>query len=448
MEPAVARAIERWDALLAECGPDEQAEQLRVGLVGRGLVIGERPLCSVLRPHIVSQADLQRQAQLAELVISAIHKVRAALDDDEQLREAHLGGFVEWIGDLLSLEARPVGQGTLLRLDASLARTQLHFIELNADMPHGSGHNDGILDAFEALEVCQRFIGEAGARPLRLQPGVRDALLGTWREWGGQDEPTVAIVTVGDDPVRATNMQLDRDFLERHGVTALVADARELSFDGRRLHCGDTPVDLVERVILTGECIRRRDELSGLMKAAQAGAVCLVNPFLSELLGHKALFALLSDPAYDFGFTAAEHAAIRAHVPWTRAVFDGRTTDPSGGDVELLPYAADHRERLVLKPTHDFGGHGVRLGWHESDADWSSLLAASVGGDYILQHRVELHRERYPTMAGDAETFYEDTDPFLFRGALGGYLTRLSASEITNVHAHGSVVPTLVIGAG
>lgn len=40
---------------------------------------------------------------------------------------------------------------------------------------------------------------------------------------------------------------------------------------------------------------------------------------------------------------------------------------------------------------------------------------------------------------------YEDTDPFLFEGRLGGVLSRLSPTEITNVHAGGSVVPTFVI---
>lgn len=40
---------------------------------------------------------------------------------------------------------------------------------------------------------------------------------------------------------------------------------------------------------------------------------------------------------------------------------------------------------------------------------------------------------------------YEDIDPFVARGRLGGFLTRLSEAEIVNVARGGSVVPTFVI---
>jgi hypothetical protein len=145
----------------------------------------------------------------------------------------------------------------------------------------------------------------------------------------------------------------------------------------------------------------------------------MVNPFRSELLGHKAIFALLTDTGQDFGFDAAEREAIRGHVPWARQVVDGRTTDPEGAGVDLVEYLRDRREHLVLKPAHDFG----------------------------VQQRIELHREDYPAMEPGmpARRFYEDTDPFMYRGEFGGLLTRLGTSEITNVHADGSVCAAVAV---
>jgi hypothetical protein len=200
-------------------------------------------------------------------------------------------------------------------------------------------------------------------------------------------------------------------------------------------------------VIGTAECLEHRDELRPLLDAVGEGGVCMVNSFRSELLGHKAIFALLTDPGYEFGFTAAERAAIRGHVPWTRQVFDDKTTDPRGAEVDLVEYLAEHRERLVLKPTHDFGGHGVHLGWRESDHEWRDAIQSALDTDFIAQQRVELRREEYPTMSapGDRRPYYEDTDPYLFRGSVGGVLTRLSPGELTNVHAEGSVVPSFAI---
>ena len=107
----------------------------------------------------------------------------------------------------------------------------------------------------------------------------------------------------------------------------------------------------------------------------------------------------------------------------------------------------EHRDRLVLKPTHDFGGHGVRLGWRESRSEWEDSIRKAIDSDYIAQHRVELHRHEYPKMTSpiERETYYEDIDPFLFRGTLGGMLSRLSPGELTNTHAQGSVVAPFAI---
>jgi hypothetical protein len=43
---------------------------------------------------------------------------------------------------------------------------------------------------------------------------------------------------------------------------------------------------------------------------------------------------------------------------------------------------------------------------------------------------------------------YKDTDPFMFQGSFGGLLTRLGTSEITNVHADGSVCATVALTRG
>jgi hypothetical protein len=446
--PILAQAIEHWNDLLGEdAEAHDRLEVLRKWLTDRELAVEGRPLCTVLRPHLVVERDLDRQAGISERLISAVYKIRDALLGNEGLRRKHLGKFEEAVGGLLELEKRPVADGALIRLDSSLARTQLHFIELNADTPQGTGHNDGVVDFFQRLETFQRFSERYRARPLRLEGELLDTLVAAWHEWGGAGKPSIATICWGDDPVRITGLEIDHRYFQRQGIESVLCDPRELTFDGTRLRHGDLAIDVVHRVLLTGECLERTDDLEPVMEAVRAGAVCMVNPFRSELLGHKAVFALLTDPRHDFGFTSEERAAIRAHVPWTRQVVDAKVTAPGGEEVDLADYAMANRSRLVLKPAHDYGGHGVHLGWQESEPEWSSSLERSMEADYIVQHRVELHHEEYPTLAGSgsSELYYEDTDPFIFRGRLGGVLTRLSASEITNVHASGSLVASFAI---
>jgi hypothetical protein len=446
--PVVAAAAEHWDSLLAE---DDSLEQgipaLREWMVEHGLRIGDRPLCNVLRPHLVAEEDLRRTSAIAERIISAVYKVRDGLLANLDLHARHLGRFREWIGDLLDLDARPAGDGALLRLDASLARTQLHYIELNADTPAGMGHNDALVSFFQELDAYGRFAERYRVRPLRLEDALRETMLATFEAWGGNGVPTIAIVTHTEDPVRTSSLETDIRCYREHGVDASIVDFRELSYDAGRLRHEGGEIDLVHRVMMTSECLDERDVLAPLFDALRDGAVCMVNPFRSELLGHKAIFALLTDPSHEFGFTARERETIRTHVPWTRQMFDGKATDPGGDEVDLVPYVLEHRDRLVLKPTHDYGGHGVRLGWRESDSEWEDSVRRALDSDYIAQHRVELRREEYPTMTAPIERrmYYEDTDPFLFRGKLGGMLTRLSPGELTNVHAAGSVVAPFAI---
>lgn len=101
----------------------------------------------------------------------------------------------------------------------------------------------------------------------------------------------------------------------------------------------------------------------------------------------------------------------------------------------------------MLKPTHEFGGLGVCLGWHQDEEGWEDAVRAGLEGDFVVQRRVPLHRRDYPTMdaPGARRDFFEDTDPFAFDGQVGGMLTRLSPGEITNVSEGGSVVASFAI---
>ncbi|MBK5115377.1 MAG: hypothetical protein JJE23_00505 [Thermoleophilia bacterium] len=442
------RASARWDELVeSDEGSGDRLSALRQELGERGIVVGERPLCTVLRPHLVTEDLLAHQSEVAAQVLSAAAKVRDAVLADEHLHRLHLGSFMEWVGELIEFDATGAADGALTRLDASLARTRLHFVELNADAPGGAGHHDSIIDFFEGLDTYERFAAEYQARPLRLIPTLISTLLEAWEHWGGSGRPSITMMTRTDDPVRVSSLEIEVAGHRCRGIDAEICDYRELSFEGGRLRAGDREVELLYRVMPTAECLELRAEMGPLFAAVRARAVCMVNPFRAELLGHKALFALMTDPSHDFGFAAAERAAVRDHVPWGRQLAEGRTSDAHGRRVDLVEHVLADREHLVLKPAHEFGGQGVLLGWHQDPGAWRAAVEAGLAADYIVQRRVPLHRADYPTLdaPGSRRSYFEDTDPFAFQGRVGGMLTRLSRGEITNVHEGGSVVASFAI---
>jgi uncharacterized circularly permuted ATP-grasp superfamily protein len=174
-----------------------------------------------------------------------------------------------------------------------------------------------------------------------------------------------------------------------------------------------------------------------------------VNPFRCKVLHKKASLAVLSDEANAHLFRGDELAAIAAHVPWTRVVAE-RATTYGGERVDLLPFAARHRERLVLKPNDEYGGSGIVLGWTVDDAAWEAALRAALETPYIVQERVAIPREPYPSVVDGAVQLIDrfvDTAPFVCDGAYSeGVHSRLSTAALLNVTAGGgSSIPTFVV---
>jgi hypothetical protein len=142
-------------------------------------------------------------------------------------------------------------------------------------------------------------------------------------------------------------------------------------------------------------------------------------------------------------------ATVARHVPWTRVVEDRRTVI-DGATVDLLPFLAVNRDRFVLKPNDDYGGTGIVLGWEVPDADWGAALGRALEAPHIVQERIHLPEEAFPTWVDgrlDISDRIVDTAPYVFGdGWVDGCLSRISTATLVNVTAGGgSTVPTFVV---
>jgi hypothetical protein len=107
----------------------------------------------------------------------------------------------------------------------------------------------------------------------------------------------------------------------------------------------------------------------------------------------------------------------------------------------------------VLKPNDEYGGTGVMLGWETSAPDWYAALNTALRtppGTWVIQERIPVRREVFPMFdATGTVTMREmlvDFAPYLFRGRMAGYLTRLSSTGLANVTSGGGQVPAFVVG--
>jgi hypothetical protein len=371
---------------------------------------------------------------------------RAALADPGLRAQFGLAG---WEEQLLRDDPGFAASSPTARMDTFFTADGLWFTEYNAETPAAPAYCDVLSEVFYGLRVMQRFERTYEVRPLPGRHHVLGALLDAYRQWGGRERPRIAILDWREVPTYSEFL-LFQEYFRQHGYECLIADPREFEYrDGQLLADGITPVQLIYKRVLISELVERCGLDHAVIRAVRERAACMVNPFRCKLLHKKASLAVLSDEANRGLFTAEESAAIDRHIPWTRIVAERRTLY-RGQPVDLLPFLADHQAELVLKPNDEYGGKGIVLGWEVGGEAWLAALKQALAEPYIVQQRVKLPSEPYPSLVDGRVQVIDrmlDTNPFIWNGQYGsGCLTRLSTAALLNVTAGGgSTVPTFVV---
>jgi uncharacterized circularly permuted ATP-grasp superfamily protein len=445
----VQDAIAHYHELLTDEMAQASEEMLSDQLRRRGLLFGDRPVATVLRPRFMTMAQYRLLQGRVRLLMRAFGKAYDKALADRTFR----GQFrlADWEERLIRQDHGFRRPSPTSRVDAFVMDDAgtMAVTEYNAETPAGAGYNDALVAAFADLPVMRAFGRRYEAQPLPARHGVLHVLLDAYEEWSGRREiPRLAIVDWPEVPTRS-EFVLFQEYFRAVGIEALIADPRELEYRGGRLYAGDGPVDLVYKRVLLAELVERCGAETPLLQAVAARAVCMVNPPRCKILHKKASLAVLSDERNQSLFEAEERECITAHIPWTRVV-EERRTQHHGAPVDLVPFVLAGRSRLVLKPNDDYGGAGIVLGWEADDAAWERAVANALRTPYIVQERVPIPSEPYPSMVDGRPVFADrmmDTAPFVSHGDYAeGCLTRLSTAALLNVTAGGgSTIPTFVV---
>lgn len=443
-------AVSYYHELLKEGDLAEASRKmLDEGLERARLIFGGRRLSPYLRPHFITETDFARVTKVCETIWSAIQKVKdAAVQTDSLLDEL---GLTPIERELVAIDPGYREVSPTARLDSFLTDEAYSFVELNGESPAGIAYADAAYDIFSALPVMQRFSERYHVRPLYGRKFMLEVLLRAHAEFLGREPerpPHIAIIDLKGMPTQK-EFELFKDFFEEAGYPSLICSPDELEWTGERLRCGDFEIDIVYKRLLVNEYLPIMEEYPALLDAYRARAVCMVNSFRSKLIHKKALFAVLTDMRHEPLFTEEEREAINAHIPWTRRV-RAEESDYGGTKIDLLAFIIARRDRLVLKPNDDYGGHGIYIGWNTDEVAWAEAMrSALANGDYLVQERVLTAREVFPALQDDGSVEFAeqlvDLDPLLFYGKVGSAFTRLSCTELANVSSGGGMVPTYII---
>ncbi|MGH9554534.1 MAG: circularly permuted type 2 ATP-grasp protein [Terriglobales bacterium] len=447
----LTRAAETWHGLLrpeVEMGAafcDDLAARMRAAR----LTFGDRVHCPFLRPFFLDEADEQRVRKVVETIAAVGERVvQAALESPPLLAQAALS---EAEDKLVRIDPGYKTALTASRLDSFLLPDSLQFAEYNAESPAGLGYAESLAELFAALPLMSRFEQMFAVRAYPLSRSILEALMASYREWGGTaSPPVIAIVDFREVPTW-TEFELLQSRFEKRGVPTVVADPRDLEFDGTALRAAGRKIDLLYRRVLINDIVSRAAECDALVRAYTARAVCVANTLRCKIPHKKSFFAMLTDDANQSLFTTEERGLIRQHIPWTRLLREGRSTY-FGESVDLVPYVRKRRNHLVIKPNDEYGGTGVNLGWEMDEREWDAAIQAALAdaaGAWVVQERIAVRRETFPQFEpGSGATMRDvlvDLAPYIFRGKFSGFLTRLSATGLANVSSGGGQVPLFVV---
>jgi hypothetical protein len=417
----------------------------------RRLTFGDRVHCPFLRPFFLSSEDETRIRAAAETIAALGERVVREALERPALFDAL--GVTDGEARLIGIDPGYATASTASRLDAFLLPESLHFAEYNAESPAGPAYTQRLAELFDTLPAMSRFRAQRPVTYHRAIPALLEALLASYREWGGRaSPPTIAIVDWREVPTW-TEFELLRDAFQDADVPTVVCDPRDLVLDRDVLLAEGRAVDLVYRRVLINDIVARPDECAALVKAYERRAVCVANTFRCKLPHKKAFFAILTDSAHEALFSQEERYVIAATVPWTRVLADVET-ERGGRRGGLLEMVRRERDQFVVKPNDEYGGKGVRLGWEASESEWDAALNAALSDPpaaWIVQERIPVRREVFPQFDADGivtmRDMLVDLAPYLFRGRMSGYLTRLSATGLANVTSGGGQVPSFVVGS-
>jgi uncharacterized circularly permuted ATP-grasp superfamily protein len=434
--------VDEYHELLAVKHLDSTVAGLNEATRNKALTVAGRPVCNVLRPLFLDLETYKKICTASSVFLKSFRILADRLMTDKQLRsKLNLTPEAE---AAIQIDTGFGASDVSARLDGFLGpEGSFYFVEYNADSPGGIGFGDGLSETFLSFPIMKEIAKSFAVEAIPVRQRTFEALMNAYHAWGGKDLPTIAIV---DWKSAATSNEfvIMQEQFQQNGCTVIIVDPSELELRNGALYAGGQKVQLVYKRVVANELIEKCGLNHPLIEAVRNRAVCMANGFAVQMLFNKMLFAFLSDPQY--GFASPQ---LDQHVPWTRVVQESKTTHEKR-DIDLIPYVAEHRQKFVLKPVSEYGGKGVVLGWECSQEEWNSALQAAATSSYVVQERVPISKELYPSLVDGKLSIdfrYFDLDPYVWEGINPeGCGVRLSRASLLNVSAGGgSATPMLIV---
>lgn len=336
----------------------------------------------IISPQIRDAAQMKQEADATKKLLNLIGLTVERLFGGDMVRAARWLGYSDAVLRWVQACPRLDSQHVLVRSDLYDDCGVPKLLELNLGSSVG-----GLLEA--SLHSLLLRLSSVNSAVREHEAGWLDTL----KEWAwltarsvrpNRSNPLVAFVEsdFSMPSMQATLDDLAGRFHDITGIRAMVRTPRELELRQDGLYASGEKVDVIYRLFDLEDLQRDPSEFEHLLDAVEKRQVEMPMGLSCRIAGSKALFALLSDPAYQAGLSSEDMEWIGLHIPQTRLLTVGNKG-----------YALRNRESLLIKPADGCGGAGIVCGWKTSEEEWSSyidsyLSSAPYGAWAVVQERV------------------------------------------------------------
>jgi hypothetical protein len=405
-----------------------------------------RPVSPVLRPHLIPKRDYATMVKASETILSAIARMEKLV-----LTTPALLARMQLLPAERMLAQVDPGYNVSISslLDTAITEKSLRFTSHSSDLPPGVLHGDALADLYFEAPPVKEFRKKLKLKKLNGTKPLLATILKAYKEFKGkQKRPNIAIVEARM-PFQSGPSEHSRlaQFFTNEGCQTITVSPEQLEYRGDVLRAGDFTIDIVLRRVKLHDFLVRYDLNHPLIRAYKDRAICMVNNFRADIGSKRTLFDLLTDPKLTAKFPAAERNAIKEFLPWTRFVQPGKTTHKTH-TVDLLEFAAKHRNKLVLLPNDQTSDVPPVYGSQVDDAAWEKALRQAQRSPFVIQEASEQAHAVFPLMQYGSlmmKDMVTHVHPHAFGGHVHGASCWLGVAGATGFSTLSGLAPTFLL---
>ncbi len=368
---------------------------------------GANFLPTTLKPRFntLKQEELIRES--TENIISALKKIEQELvKGNKELQD--FMGLNENQMEVLKFPCRYKNSYFWVRFDCALEDLSLKVLEINLNFPGGPGFLDEIYENFAKLSIIDKFSKFTEIKPnYGLNEIFYQTALKNYKEAGFEENKPNIIILKMDELGYAMDSESVKKYFEKNGHKVVIVDPSRVKYDGKYLIYGDHKANLILKWFDIDDLFKKKGKCKDFYKALKDNSLALMNPLSIGVVAAKSTFAVMTSEKYAYLFSDQEKSSINKCILWTRIFGNYDSEDKLGKKINLLKYAKENKDEIVLKPSVGTGGEKVFVGVSYTEKEWNKIINDIIKEkrNYIIQDRVEIISEYFPNIHNDSLIF-------------------------------------------